>query len=314
MNSNGKIIHHCLKFKKEEEEILYKNETEYKLRPYQDEAINAILKDDGISDDDEDNTENRKVLELFCGGGKTVIAGHVLRNKLYELVICIAPLRASVEQLKTRLTPFLPLYDVLLVDSDEGGITDIETLREKLEERTKPTIVFSTYKSTEDVLTEVITTFTNDMFLLVDEVHNMISKEKLCDFANNFSNSLLLSATIPEEIYEVLNVSKCFSYGISEAIKNGYCCDYEVFLPYINRETNQIDVDIPLELKKHDNPLSIKAMFLATGMLQTGSRRCIVYLASQDECDKFLEIAKIAFEEYHGIPFWGAKIDCTKTT
>ncbi len=327
MNSNGMLVHHNLPFHTLQtpqatiENTM--NETDYELRTYQQDAIEAILEDvdddtvyniEEYTDDDsqeEDNPHNRKVLELFCGGGKTVIAGHVLQRSSYDLILCIAPLRVSVDQLKTRLTPFTPSYEVLLVDSDEGGITDVDKVRDIIENRTKPMVIFSTFNSAENVLTHVITSFSHNMFLLVDEVHNILSKDKLCQFANRFHNSLLLSATIPDELYDVLDANKCFTYGISDAINNGYCCDYEVFLPYIDKDINEIDFVTPIELSKYDKSLSAKAMFLATGMLKTGSRRCIVYLASHEECDKFLEIAKIAFEEYHGILFWGAKIDST---
>jgi superfamily II DNA or RNA helicase/stalled ribosome alternative rescue factor ArfA len=330
MNSNGMLVHHNLPFHKGEvKQVATKNsinEPSYELRTYQRDAIEAILNqcddvnndsvyniEDNTDDDSlgEENQHNRKVLELFCGGGKTIIAGHVLKRTSYDLILCIAPLRVSVEQLKTRLTPFIPSYEVLLVDSDEGGITDVDKVKYIIENRTKPMVIFSTFTSTENVLSHVITSFSHNMFLLVDEVHNILSKDKLCQFANRFHNSLLLSATIPEELYDVLDANKCFTYGISDAIKNGYCCDYEVFLPYIDMENNEIDITTPLELTKYDKSMSAKAMFLATGMLKTGSRRCIVYLASHEECDMFLEIAKIAFEEYHGIPFWGAKIDST---
>lgn len=311
-SAESKLVHHRLPFIRQEEAKVITDETTYPLRPYQEEAIKAILRrNEDVDSDDDDCNHNRKALELFCGGGKTIIAGHVLKQSSYDIIVCIAPLKVSVEQLKTRLIRFLPAYTSLLVDSDEGGVTDIDIVKKTIQERTKSIIVFSTYKSAEHVLTEVFQEVTEDMFLLVDEVHNMMNNESLCAFANSFHNSLLLSATIPEELYDVLSVDKCYSYGMCDAIKNKYCCDYQVYLPYIDTETNTIETDIPCEISQYDKSLAAKAMFLATGMLQTGSRRCIVYLADQAECDAFLGVMNTVFTEYHGIPFWGEKIDST---
>jgi superfamily II DNA or RNA helicase len=45
-------------------------------------------------------------------------------------------------------------------------------------------------------------------------------------------------------------------------------------------------------------------------MLKTGSRRCIVYLNSREECDTFNQIFSKVCSEYHGISSWTEKIDC----
>jgi superfamily II DNA/RNA helicase len=45
----------------------------------------------------------------------------------------------------------------------------------------------------------------------------------------------------------------------------------------------------------------LKAQFLATGMLRTGKRRCIVYLNTIADCHEFDTTIKELFEEYHGI-------------
>jgi hypothetical protein len=54
-------------------------------------------------------------------------------------------------------------------------------------------------------------------------------------------------------------------------------------------------------------------MYLATVMLKTGARRCIVYLTRQEDCERFMEHASKVFEEYHGISIWANKIDSTVT-
>jgi hypothetical protein len=98
MNMRGKIIHHQLPYISNTTDIYTATSeaaTKYILRPYQQEAIDSII-NDGVD-----------ILNIFCGGGKTDIARHVLVNQrqFYKLIICIAPLRISVEELRLRIRP-----------------------------------------------------------------------------------------------------------------------------------------------------------------------------------------------------------------
>jgi len=121
-----------------------------------------------------------------------------------------------------------------------------------------------------------------------------------------------MSATIPEELYDVIDAQKVYTYNMSDGIKNKYICDYEVYLPLVvyneEKDVNEVIIDAPDEFTKD---LGAKSMFLATGMLRTGSRRCIVYLRSCEECDEFMEIFIKVMEEYHGISPWCEKITNT---
>jgi superfamily II DNA or RNA helicase len=294
------------------------DETTLELRPYQVEALeflNTVNEEEveesesGDESDTESGPNNRKILELFCGSGKTLICGHHLAQTGYDLIICIAPLRVSVDQLELRLTPFIPEYEPILIDSD--GTTDIQRVRTVLK-CSKKLVIYSTYRSTENLLCEVIENFSDKSILIVDEVHNMLSNEKLCEFATKFTNAIFLSATIPEDAMSILKTNNVHTYGLGKAIENKYVCDYKVYLPYLSTDDNGktfVDVEIPKILGRKDPDISAKAMFLATSMLKTGSRRCIVYLSSQKQCDVFLEVAKIAFENYQACNFIGWKID-----
>jgi hypothetical protein len=72
-------------------------------------------------------------------------------------------------------------------------------------------------------------------------------------------------------------------------------------------------VDIPDTFQQDDQTTIAQAMYLATVMLKTGARRCIVYLTRQEDCERFMEHASKVFEEYHGITIWANKIDSTVT-
>jgi len=157
-----------------------------------------------------------------------------------------------------RIFPFLPNYKHLLVDSDAIGTTDIDIINKFINDN-EYKVIYTTFKSAEELLFDIVI---GNEYLIVDEVHNIINRDKLCEFCNKFENSLFMSATIPEELYEVIeDVDKVFTYGIAEAIQNKYICDYEILLPlivYDEKEKNDILV----------NDLNAKALFLATGMLQ----------------------------------------------
>ena len=334
-NSRGMLVHHRLALSLEEGEggeiqpadvPAVVEEVGYALRPYQIEAVEALCVPlEPLVVDDEDDEEgppespDRRALQLFCGGGKTLIAGHALRRRDDAMVVCIAPLKMSVDQLRTRLSPFLPRHRVLLVDSDEGGTTDLEEVRAAVlhaaQEEDGRLVIFSTFKSAEAVLAKLA--FGDDAFLLVDEVHNLVSNDALVAFADGFQHSLMMSATMPEELFEKMRVRKVFEYGISEAIRGGFCCDYRVYLPYIQRADGGEGVDgveggvhVPELLARDDQTLAAKALFLVTGMLMRGSRRCIVYMGSKAECDAFLPVLAKVVETHHGLTFWGGKIDC----
>ena len=321
--SVGKLLHHRLALEAEPAVVEKVREVDYELRPYQREAIEALCAPPPPEALAEGGAGGRMALQLFCGGGKTLIAGHALRHRDDALVVCIAPLKMSVDQLRTRISPFLPRHRVLLVDSDEGGTTDLEEVRaavarvtEEAGDGERRLVVFSTFKSAETVLSKVA--FGEDAFLLVDEVHNLASNDALVAFSEGFESSLMLSATLPEELFERMRVRKTFEFGMADAIKGGFCCDYRVNLPLLQMRTEaegggeggRAVVTVPELLAGDDQTLAAKALFLVTGMLMRGSRRCIAYMGNKAECDAFLSVLAKVVETHHGLSFWGGKIDC----
>ena len=53
-----------------------------------------------------------------------------------------------------------------------------------------------------------------------------------------------------------------------------------------------------------------KALFLATGMLQEGKRRCVVYLPTIEEALEFERVVKEVFDTYHGVVIDAFTIHC----
>jgi superfamily II DNA or RNA helicase len=253
-------------------------------------------------------------LSIPCRMGKTIILGHHLHSIKPERVILLAPLKISVHNLKNRLTSFVPYHKSLLVDSDKDGTTNYEEVVEFLKTNIK-SVIYSTFDSALNILSKIYEEYPEllkDSFIGVDEVHNI--NEEVCDFINKFKNGIILSATIPEEIIENLHIKEKIYISLSDGIRDKWITDYNIWLPYLTKKDNNstiVEVDIPIDFQKYDNNLTTKVMYLATVMLQTGSRRCISYLSSQEECDRFMIIVRNIFEKYHGLDVWTNKIDST---
>jgi superfamily II DNA or RNA helicase len=336
-NSNGMIVHHKVPFEALGEDTTEKecnDETKLILRPYQEEAIKTLLEPPSevsevseVTSDESDydesdhgseiNYENRKIVKLFTGGGKTVIAANLFKRTNYKLIICIAPLLTSVENLEERIKPFLKNYESLTVDSDTHGCTDKDEIKKFLTTKKNNKIIFSTYLSTENILVDLLKDVDkSEAFLLVDEVHNMVKVNNavLCDFSNTFKNALFLSATVPEELYEKVNAELVFDYSIGKAIQDDFCVDYTVYLPLIDEETNSVKIDIPDDLSELPRDLTNKAIFLANGMLLKGNRKCIAYLSNIEESVEFARVLKEVFLKFHGIHMWTGVIHANVST
>jgi superfamily II DNA or RNA helicase len=249
----------------------------------------------------------RKILEMACGTGKTLVAGNVLATFGAQRIVCVAPLLVSVQNLYDRLQPFLKSHRHVIVDS-EGTTDDVDV--KAYFDTEDDIVIYTTFKSMRNMIGPVLKATD---YLLVDEVHNSINCEELCDIFKRCSNALLLSATIPEDLDNILEAETVYQYNISEAIRDGNICDYEVILPSLT--DGRVDVNVPdewraeMELAEVHNSMAAKALFLTTGMLQYGNRRCIVYLSKREECDIFIKWIQKVMEEHQGMSVWCGKID-----
>jgi superfamily II DNA or RNA helicase/sulfur relay (sulfurtransferase) DsrC/TusE family protein len=257
-----------------------------------------------------EDKEGINALHTPCRWGKTMVGGHDMKRANAKLVVAIAPLLVSVENLQDRLACFLPDYTSLLVDSDVGGVTNVEQIEMFLASDGNH-VIYSTFLSAVDLLSTLLTDYEN-AYILVDEIHN--ANAQLCEFIQRFPRGLVMSATMPEELYGCLDINHTVHVTFAEAICDGIVVDYTLWLPHLTQAadgTTTVDMDIPVEFAAYDSDLTAKAFYLATVMLKTGSRRCIAYLGRQEECDRFMEIVTRVMETYHGLTVWADKIDST---
>jgi hypothetical protein len=248
--------------------------------------------------------------------GKTLIAGHWTKRLKPRVVIAIAPLKVSVENLRERLACFFPGYAPLLVDSDAGGTTDEKEIEVFLEERTgkgESVVVYSTFQSAEDVLARW--EWEEDTVLLVDEAHNVMGRDVLCEWIQGFRRCLAMSATFPEEVGEAMGIEHKVVVPFSKGIEGGYIVDYTLWLPSLTKHedgSTSVEAEIPVGFEAYERSMVLKALYHAVCMLRTGSRRTIVYLGSQADCDEYMEVCRRVLEEYHGITeVWLGKMTCS---
>jgi superfamily II DNA or RNA helicase len=289
--SSGRIEHVVLPFNGRvitTELTCLDTEINFILRDYQEQAIQAVL----------ESQERKNLLKLITGSGKTLVAAHIVQRMKYKYIVCVAPLLCSTDQLQQRITPFTQGHKVITIST--YGTTDVSEIDQQISEKDEPFVIFTTFKSFVEVVSKLTNLDFETTFLLVDEVHNVLNNDPLCELANKFKNSLYLSATVPEELNEVLEFQEVFSYNIRTAINEGVCVDYELYLPYLEPKEENTETTIFLS----------KAHFLATGLLRTGKRRCIVYLNTIAECEVFATTIEQVFEEYHGIRIETFAMNC----
>ena len=282
-------------------------ECELPLHSYQTDALAQL--DNGVN-----------ALTMPCRMGKTLVAGHYLKRFAYDRIIAMAPLKISVDNLQKRFDGFLPTHASLLVDSDNDGTTDNETILAWLEENaTKPLIIYTTFKSAMEVLSKLELPWDN-YCIVADEVHH--ANLPLCEFIQRFPSSLCMTATFPAEVREALNITNFVKVSFATGLQGRFVTDYKIWLPYVTTNadgTTRVDIDSDLSnlatTTGHDNSMLKKALFLASGMLGTGSRKVIVYHDSQDACQVFMQSCAQVFEQYHGLRLWSAVLtsDTAKT-
>lgn len=259
------------------------------LRYYQKNAIENLMKDwEGIG-----------LLNMPCGTGKTRVFCEYLKIIRPKNIFIFSPLKILTEQNLDSIKNYLLDYESILFDSD--GINDFSNIHNKLN---KNIICSSTYKSANNILFKLFDTKNknkinlDETILIIDEAHNLLNLNKMIRFIEKFKKVLLVTATPPIQMEEIIPFQTIYSYSIRQAIEDKFICDYMIYLPYSNNE-------IPNELKNLDKNISSKCLFFINGLLKTGSRKTIVYLKNTNEFSNYRKIINEIMEKYH---FYNVKI------
>lgn len=258
-----------------------------KLQPYyyQIEAFNH-LKD-----------SNRSILSLPCGMGKTLTAIMIGRN--YNNIILISPLISYAKQNLERFQNELSneKYQSIIVNSD--GTRDVDEILTKLSKKSKNILSF-TYKSV-DILVDLLNKL-GDHIIIIDEFHNFSKNDIYEDTPMNKillseSKILFMSATPKffnldniEYINESIFGENIYSFPMARGISENFICNYEIYLPDLRINNNLTDILTEVDVSDLSIDLSIKAKFILRGILETGSKKCIIYLKNQEEATKMVNI------------------------
>jgi superfamily II DNA or RNA helicase len=260
---------------------------EIKPRDYQIEAYN-ILKN-----------ENRSILEMPCGTGKTLITYLISLN--YKNIILLSPLISTTEQLITHYKNYYskekaPINFNVINSQNTRDINTIELSQNK-------NIIGSTFNSC-DIINKLLEKIEGSTFIVIDECHNL-SYTNLTE-VNNEINKLLLgnykilfvSATPKQydnennnkysNIFGNINYTLDWEY----AIKHKYICNYNFYYPNNDKIIEHI-TNIKFDTSIIEKTILInKAFFLLESIKTINIKKCIVYLKSINEAELFENILK----------------------
>jgi superfamily II DNA or RNA helicase len=247
-------------------------------RDYQLEAV-EILKND-----------NRSILSLPCGTGKTYTSYLIAKTKAYSNIVVIAPTRTlTSELLHTMSNYYNEKLNPVLISMD--GSRDPEFIKSILSESN---IIASTYDSV-DILNQIIKDLKN-VFIIIDEYHNLSNNNltNKSDPINQVLESenpiLFLSATPLSQTNKYFGQT-IYKYSWIKAIENKYICDFKIIIPetksYVEYFKNMLN---DLNYSESDIKLVNKAYFLLRSILYEGSSKCIVYLTSISNAELFANI------------------------
>ena len=237
----------------------------------------------------------RSILNLPCGTGKTYTS--IMIAKDYENIVIISPLLAYAKQNLELFHNELNNYQTILINSE--GTRNMKEINNMI--NLKKNILSLTYKSV-DILIKILDKLTNKI-IIIDEFHNL-SKNDIFDeksafykLLNSDSKILFMSATprffyLENNEYKNENIfgNDIYSISMSKCITEKFICDYQIYLPDIKSKNNLEDILKEVELEDLSNELIIKAKFILRGVLEIGSKKCIIYLRNQEETIKMVKI------------------------
>jgi superfamily II DNA or RNA helicase len=250
-------------------------------------------------------TNNRGILSLPCGCGKTYTSYLISKN--YNHVIIISPLREFASQNLNRFIEYgYDKRNTMLVDCD--GNRDLDNIKTFIKNH-KRLLISCTYNST-DLIAECLDLFQDALFI-VDEFHNL-SKANISDDKNPIFNLLMsnhrilfMSATpriygieYDDEMYDMdcLFGDVVYQMTFRDAINNKYTTDYKLWLPSVHENNKELDKE--LSIYQIDNEMKNRCKFLYSCIANNGSRKCIVYCKDTEDMKTMMECMKTLNEFY----------------
>jgi superfamily II DNA or RNA helicase len=237
----------------------------------------------------------RSILQMPCGTGKTFVS--YLLSLDYDNVILLTPLISTTEQILDHFKNYYGNEKIIFTEVNSS------TNRTPVLNFNVKNVIASTYKSC-DIVNLLLNNLKNCL-VIVDEFHNLSdnnltnSNDEINKLLESNVNILFISAT-PKNIS---NNKKYFGdnkYILDwrYAIDNKYICNINTIYPNHDELTQTIldlcRVTPRLHSFYSENIALInKVLFLFNGLKDTDSKKCIVYMKSINEIDKFIVSAQL---------------------
>ena len=77
---------------------------------------------------------------------------------------------------------------------------------------------------------------------------------------------------------------------MANGILQNHICDYEIYLPNLINKNYLEDISSEISIQEFSNDLTLKAKFIVRGMMETGAKKCILYLRNQEEAKNMVNI------------------------
>jgi len=264
-------------------------------RKYQIDAKNTVLK--------EFETENKAIITLPCGTGKTFISYLIAKN--FKKIVIISPLRIFAHQNLNNFRYYGCKYKSLLVDMD--GTRDEEYINKFC--RKKEFIISSTFVSVE--LLSCINSL-DDAIIIIDEFHNL-SRKNVFDKNNSIynlinSNNKCLFVSATPRIYELEGFSDDNSYNLGNivykksflsSVNEKLVVDYQLYYPVIYKIDEIIkDINTIVNIDHIENNIRVKCIYFFKCLEELGNRKCIVYCRNTDELNEIHDMLLLGNEFY----------------
>ena len=259
------------------------------------------------------NENNRGILSIPCGCGKTYISFLLSNN--YNHIIIISPLREFALQNLNRFIEYgYDKSNSILIDCD--GIRDNSIIETKIKTNEK-LLISATFKSM-DIIANHLHLFKKPLFI-IDEFHNL-SKSNISNNNDNIyklliSEHKILFMSATPRIYDIEELDDnsddendyesnfndlfgnvVYNINFTTAISNKYITDYNVYLPAVSETNDELNNEI--SIYKLDNQLRNRCVFLYSCIINKGSRKVIIYCKDTDDMNKMIDTIKTLNDFY----------------
>lgn len=213
-------------------ETLTLNDVKREIRPYQQEAIDSFF-----------NNNLKGILCMATGSGKTFTAINIIKqltNKTNALPIICVPYKVLAEQWRQEIGKVLPNKSILVCNSENPDWQmKIGTFLRRPMDKVI-IVVNKTYSG--EYFSSAIKNYIDNIFLIVDEVHNFKSENLINNCYHNFPYRLALSATPYSDDEENVRDNKLedyfdgivYTYSLKDAIKSKFLVEYKYYYTYVN--------------------------------------------------------------------------------